>query len=70
MCGYGNIATQFKQNGAITMYGKEFSEMQIGKCFHFNGNDYEKRSTRTARMLCNGRTFYIGKSDIVYPIQW
>ena len=52
------------------MYGKEFSEMKIGKCFHFNGNDYEKRSTRTARMLSNGRTFYIGKNDIVYPIQW
>jgi hypothetical protein len=50
------------------MYGKGFQEIEIGKLFHLNGNDYEKRSSRTARMLSNDKTFYIGKSELVYPI--
>ena len=48
----------------------EFKEIKINGLFHLNGNDYEKRSTRTARMLSNGRIFYIGKSELVYPFSW
>ena len=52
------------------MFGKEFVEIKVGGLFRLNGNDYEKRSTRTARMLSNGRTFYVGKNELVYPFSW
>lgn len=45
-----------------------FSAVTVGKLFHLNGNDYIKNSTRTARMLCNGRIFYIGKTEYVHRI--
>ena len=47
-----------------------FEELRIGRLFHMNGCDYMKQSTRTARMLDNGRTFYIGKTDRVHTIPW
>ena len=46
----------------------EFEFVGIGKLFHLNGNDYIKQSTRTARMLMNGRIFYIGKNEPVHRI--
>jgi hypothetical protein len=36
-----------------------FRVVRIGELFKFNGNMYQKKSTRTAKMLSNGRTFYI-----------
>lgn len=48
----------------------EFKEVFIGRLFHLNGNDYIKMSNRTARMLNNGRTFYIGKSEFVHYISY
>jgi len=48
----------------------EFESFRIGRLFHFNGNDYIKQSTRTARMLSNGRVFYFGKKEIIYPIAY
>ena len=48
----------------------EFREVFIGRLFHFNGNDYIKMSSRTARMLNNGRTFYIGKDEFVHYISY
>jgi hypothetical protein len=50
--------------------GREFSELRIGRMFHLNGCDYVKQSTRTARMLSNGRTFYIGKAEYIHPVAW
>ena len=50
--------------------GLAFSELRTGRLFHFNGCDYIKQSTRTARMLDTGRIFYIGKWDRVFPIAW
>lgn len=47
-----------------------FSELAIKRLFRLNGNDYIKQSTRTARMLSNGRIFYIGQREIVHPIAW
>lgn len=47
-----------------------FQELRIGRLFHLNGNDYVKQSTRTARMLSNGRVFYIGQKEIVHPIAY
>lgn len=47
-----------------------FKELRIGRMFHLNGNDYVKQSTRTARMLNNGRTFYIGQNEIVTLVNW
>lgn len=47
-----------------------FADLRINRLFHMNGNDYIKQSSRTARMLSNGRVFYIGKADIVHPIAW
>ena len=52
------------------MTSYEFNKLRIGRLFHLNGNDYIKQSTRTAKMLSNGRTFYIGQKEIVYPIAY
>jgi hypothetical protein len=46
----------------------EFESFRIGRLFHFNGNDFIKQSTRTARLLSNGRVFYFGKKELVTPI--
>lgn len=40
-----------------------FSELGIGARFRLNGNDYTKQSTRTGKLLANGRVFYIGAAD-------
>ena len=48
----------------------EFSYVGKGKLFHLNGNDYIKNSSRTARMLSNGRIFYIGKNEMVHLIAY
>jgi len=50
------------------MTGLEFFELRVGRLFHLNGNDYIKQSSRTARMLANGRVFYIGKTEYIHPI--
>ena len=52
------------------MYAREFAVMPIGRLFRNNGNDYVKLSTRTARMLSNGRIFYFRKGDVVHPIAY
>lgn len=52
------------------MYSREFKELGVGRLFHCNGNDYVKQSTRTARMLSNGRVFYFGQGDIIHPIAY
>lgn len=52
------------------MYSLEFNEVRIGRMFHLNGNDYVKQSTRTARMLSNGRVFYVGQKEVVHPAAW
>jgi hypothetical protein len=48
----------------------EFGEFRIGRLFHCNGNDYVKQSTRTARMLSNGRIFYFGKKEVIHAIAY
>lgn len=45
-----------------------FWELAVNRMFRLNGNDFVKQSTRTARMLSNGRVFYIGKKEVVHPI--
>ena len=50
--------------------GRNFAELRIGSMFHLNGNDYTKQSTRTARMLSNGRVFYIGQKEVVHLVAW
>jgi hypothetical protein len=57
-----------KQQGAAM--GLDFADLRIGRLFHLNGCDYIKQSTRTARMLSNGRVFYIGKSEYIHPIAY
>ena len=52
------------------MTGLFFIDIRIGRLFHLNGCDYIKQSTRTARMLSNGRTFYFGKNEYIHPIAW
>jgi hypothetical protein len=47
-----------------------FSEFRIGRMFHLNGCDYVKQSTRTARMLSNGRIFYIGQQERIHAVAW
>lgn len=47
-----------------------FESIIIGRMFHLNGNDYVKQSSRTARMLSNGRIFYIGKNERVTLVAW
>ena len=52
------------------MSGLHFNEVRIGRMFHLNGNDYIKQSSRTARMLSNGRVFYIGQKEVVHLFAW
>lgn len=52
------------------MYSRYFKELPVKRLFRCNGNDYIKQSTRTARMLSNGRVFYFRKEDLVHPIAW
>ena len=52
------------------MYSVYFNELRVKRMFRFNGNDFVKNSTRTARMLSNGRIFYLGQKDVVHPIAW
>ena len=52
------------------MFKLEFWEVRVGRMFHVNGNDYVKQSTRTARMLSNGRVFYFGQKEVVHPAAW
>lgn len=47
-----------------------FSKLRIGRMFHLNGNDYVKQSSRTARMLSNGRVWYIGRNETVSLASW
>ena len=47
-----------------------FSEFRIGRMFHLNVCDYVKQSTRTARMLSNGRVFYIGQRELIHAVAW
>ncbi len=49
---------------------REFNELRVGRMFHCNGNDYVKQSTRTARMLANGRVFYFGQKEVVHLASW
>ena len=51
------------------MVVKEFAEVKIESFFHFNGNDYFKQSTRTARMLKSNRVFYFSKKEYVRCLQ-
>jgi len=50
--------------------GRSFADIKIGGLFHLEGNDYVKQSPRTARMLSNGRVFYIGKQEYCHPIAY
>lgn len=52
------------------MYGVLFWEMRQRRLFHYNGNDYIKQSSRTARMLSNDRVFYFKGTDLVHPIAY
>jgi hypothetical protein len=36
-----------------------FRVVRVGELFSYNGNLYYKKSTRTAVMMSNNRTFYI-----------
>jgi len=49
---------------------REFSDIRVGSLFHVNGNDYQKKSTRTALLLSYGRTFYFRKNEVVHPIAY
>jgi len=46
----------------------EFLYVRFGQLFHLNGNDYIKMSARTAKMLSNGRSFYMKKYEPVHII--
>jgi hypothetical protein len=50
--------------------GLVFSEIKIGSKFHFNGNDYVKQSSRTARMLSNSRVFYFAQKELAHLVSW
>jgi hypothetical protein len=52
------------------MFSRQFNELPVGRLFHLNGNDYFKQSTRTARLLSNGRVFYFGQREVIHPIAY
>jgi hypothetical protein len=41
-----------------------FSALAIGEIFQFNGNEYAKKSNRTAELLEYNKRFYFGKNDL------
>jgi len=46
----------------------EFNKIAIGESFHKDGNDWIKRSTRTAVSTCGGlyeMVFYFGQKELV-----
>jgi hypothetical protein len=43
--------------------GITFRIVRIGELFTCNGNTYIKQSTRTAKMVSNGRVFYMGQME-------
>ena len=49
---------------------RTFEEIKKNRLFWMNGNDYVKQSSRTGRMLSNGRIFYFRKQDQVRPISY
>lgn len=44
---------------------KAFFELSIGALFIHNGNVCLKLSSRTARLVQYGRTFYFSKNDLI-----
>ena len=52
------------------MFSRQFDELPVGRLFHCNGNDYFKQSTRTARLLSNGRVFYVAQREVIHPIAY
>jgi len=40
-----------------------FRMVRISEMFMCNGNTYIKQSTRTGKMISNGRTFYFSQFD-------
>jgi hypothetical protein len=42
-----------------------FKQVRTGELFECNGNLYTKQSTRTGKMVANGRTFYISATTRV-----
>jgi len=52
------------------MYSRLFNELAVGRLFRYNGNDYVKQSSRTARRLANGRVIYFGQNETIHPIAY
>ena len=59
-----------KPIGACKMMGIDFKDLRVGRMFHYNGNDYFKQSSRTARLLAYDRVFYFRMNDYVHPVAW
>lgn len=43
----------------------DFREVPVGDTFWSNGNEYVKRTTRTARLIKYNRIFYFRNDDLV-----
>lgn len=52
------------------MFSTTFAALPIGRFFSLNGSDYMKQSTRTAKLLANGRAFYFSQTEVVHPFAW
>ena len=52
------------------MKGIYFLDLPVGRLFHYNGNDFLKQSTRTAKLLAYDRVFYFKKTDYIHPIAY
>jgi len=46
----------------------QFKDLKVGTFFTVNGNDWLKRSTRTAYNPWNGTTFYFRQCELVRMI--
>jgi len=64
------VASPTGHNKEIDMFSREFRELPVGRLFHYNGNDYFKQSTRTARLLINGRAFYFRQREVIHSIAY
>ena len=48
----------------------QFQDFRVGVLFRFDGEDYCKQSSRTARQLSTGRAVYIKQHQLIHRIAW
>lgn len=48
---------------------KAFRKLCLGDKFTYNGNEYEKKSSRTAILIAYNRVFYFKQGDLIRQVK-